>query len=101
MKITTGVRNCRINLAAIGVIISAIALLLSLGAAIGTAYVLRYRVERLEKDFIDLIVQLRSNAMATQALTVAISTSSIREERIDDHEDRLRELENGKRVPTH
>ncbi len=89
------------NLAATGVLVSALALLLSLAAAIGTAYVLRYRVERLEKDFDKLLVQLQVNAAATQALTVAISNSSIREERIEDHEERLRDLENGKRLASH
>lgn len=70
-----------------------LSLLLSMGAVIGTAYVVRYRVERLEKDFTILIAQLQLNASLTAELTTAMKVFATRGDDIDDHEDRIRELE--------
>lgn len=66
----------------------------------GTWYVVRYRMERLEKDSEDrdrnveaLIEQLQKNANETAKLTTAIALSTQRYEDIEDHEDRIRVLE--------
>lgn len=74
-------------------VVAIISLLLSIGTGFGTIYVVRYRVERLEQDFRELMSQLRVNAELNQRFMSEMTKFATREADIEDHEDRIRELE--------
>lgn len=75
------------------IIASLFGMVTGISAAAGTFWVMRYRVDRLEGDFAACMAELRENTRALNALTTRIAQMSEQENDLDDHETRIRTLE--------